>query len=182
MNKIEQQFKKQEKKQNSSLLKWWRKNNYKVMRILFFYIWLPSAALEKIKENKYKNLAYSDELSKKYLDKVLPKLAARYEEDPNLMLFHDTSDFGGIHIYWDLCSSWMKKKFRKEVQYFTKFNLQLKEFIIEKYLIDGYQKMVLNNWIAWEKAKEKFDWGGTPYSQDYAIGIVFYKEQIDEEY
>jgi hypothetical protein len=44
------------------------------------------------------------------------------------------------------------------------------------YEIDDYQKMILDNWIAWEKAKEKFGWAGTPCNVDYAKGVVFYKE------
>ena len=114
MNKIEKQCIKQKKKQNNSVRKWWRKNAHKVARVIFFYIWLPCFIYEKIKDAKYKKLTYNNNLTKKYLDRVLPKLVAHYEEDPNVILFHNCEDFGGIRFYWDLCSNWMKKKFFQE--------------------------------------------------------------------
>lgn len=175
MDHIEKQFRKQEKKKNSSIRRWWRNNGFKILRVIFFYVWIPTLVHEKIKETRYKNLKYTDATTKKYLDKVLPKLVAHYEEDQNNILFHNTRDFGGINFYWDLCSSWMKGKFKKETQYFTKFSKQVQEFIIQEYNIPGYEKMVLNNWAAWNSAKEKFDWFYTPYDVDYAKGVAFYK-------
>lgn len=176
MNNIEKQFQKQEKKKNSSIRKWWNKNSYKIARVVFFYIWIPIFVYEKIKDNRYKNLKYSDDITKKYLDKVMPKLVFHYEEDPNLILFHNTNDFGGIRFYWDLCSNWMTRKFKKETKYFSKFYGLVQKYIIEEYQIDGYEKIVLDNWIDWDRAKEKFGWYDTPYNKDYAKGVVFYKE------
>lgn len=176
MNNIEKQFQKQEKKKNSSIRKWWNKNAYKIARVIFFYIWIPILVCEKVKDSKYKNLKYSDDTTKKYLDKVMPKLVSHYEENPNLLLFHNTSDFGGIRFYWDLCSSWMQKNFKKETQYFSKFHWLVQKYIIEEYQIDGYEKMILDNWTDWSKAKEKFDWYGVPYNVDYAKGVLFYKD------
>lgn len=175
MNNIERQFQKQERKRNSSMRKWWSKNSYKVCRVVFFYIWIPVFVYEKIKDAKYKNLKYDNNTTKKYLDKVMPKLVSHYEESPNLILFHNTSDFGGIRFYWDLCSNWMTRKFKKETKYFSKFYGLVQKYIIEEYQIDGYEKMVLDNWIDWDRAKEKFDWYDTPYNKDYAKGVVFYK-------
>lgn len=180
MNKIEKQFKKQEKKKNNAIRKWWRQNDYKVFRVVFFYVAIPYFIWHKIKNTRYDRMKYSDALTKKYLDKVLPKLVARYEESPNEILFHNTEDFGGIRMYWDLCSSAMKKQFKKEVQYFTKFNSKVKEYIIDDYTIEGYEKLKLLNWTDWSKAKEKFDWYGTPYNVDYAKGVMFYKEGTAE--
>ena len=175
MNKIQKQFRKKEKWNNSPVRKWWSKNGYIVARVTFFYIWIPIWAYEKIKKTRYKNLKYSDSTTKKYLDKVMPKLVAYYEENPNIILFHDTNDFGGIRFNWDLNSYWMEKKFRKETRYFAKFHCKVEEYIIYDYHIDGYEKMILENWTDWNKAKEKFDWYDTPYNSGYARGVVFYK-------
>ena len=176
MNNIEKQFQKKEKRQNSPVRKWWSKNGYMVARIVFFYIWIPIWVHEKIKDARYKNLKYDDNITKKYLDKVMPNLVAHYGYSPNIILFHNTNDFGGIRFYYDLCSNWMAGKFKKETRYFTKFHRRVQEYIIEEYQIDGYKKMVLDNWIDWDRAREKFDWSGTPYNKDYAKGAVFYKE------
>ena len=179
MNSIEKQFYKEEKKKNKVLRKWWRKNDYKIYRILFFYIWIPMCLFKKIKDAAYKSLTFSNESAKKYLDKVLPKLVARYEESPELILLSNASDFGGINFY-DLHSSWMHKKFKKEANYFLKFKTEVKEYIIKLYTIEGYEKMLLDNWMDWRVAKRKFNWYGLPYDIDYAKGAIFYKES--EEY
>lgn len=176
MNNIEKQFQKQDRKKNNALRKWWRKNDYKVLRVLLFYIWIPCWAYDKIKDARYENLTYSNATTKKYLDKVMPKLVAHYEENPNTILFSDADDFGGI-TFRDLSfSSFMKKHFKKESKYFSKFNRLIKKYIIEEYQIDGYKKIVLDNWMDWNKAKEKFGWYHTPYNANYVKGIVFYKE------
>jgi hypothetical protein len=175
MNNIEKQFKKQKKKRNSSTRKWWKKNKHKIARVVLFYIWIPILLHEKIKNTRYKNLTYSNDTTQKYLDKVMPKLVYHYEEDPNLILFHDTEDFGGIRFYWDLCSNWMRKTFKKETRYFGKFNKEVKNYIIQEYNIDGYKKMILSNWADWRKAQKLFGWYSTPYNADYANGVVFYK-------
>ena len=183
LNSIEKQFKKNEKKKNSAIRNWWRKNDYKVYRVLLFYVYIPVYFYEKAKKTRYDSMKYSDELTKKYLDKVLPKLVARYEESPNEILFHNTEDFGGIRFYWDLCSNYMRKKFKKETRYFTKFDSKVREYIIDEYTIDGYEKLKLLNWTDWSKAKEKFGWYSTPYNTDYAKGAMFYKEgAVDEKH
>ena len=175
MNSIEKQFKKRDKKRDSALRSWWRKNDFKVARVLLFFIWIPYMIYKNIKDNSYNNLTFDTALTKRYLDRVLPKMAAQYEEDSNLILFHDSDDFGGINFYWNMCSDWMAKNFRKETRYFRKFNREVKAYIVQEYIINGYEKLVLDNWIDWDRAKEKFGWGGTPYNKDYAKGVVFYK-------
>jgi hypothetical protein len=178
MNKIEKQFQKKEQKKNNKIRKWWSKNSYKVFRVVFFYIWIPALIHKKLKDSRYKKLEYDDKITKKYLDKVMPKLVPYCLDTPAYILFHNTNDFGGIRFYWDLCSNWMARKFKKETKYFSKFHALVQNYIIEEYQIDGYEKMVLDNWNDWNRASEKFDWGCTPYNKDYAKGVIFYKENL----
>ena len=182
MNKIEKAFEKNKRKKSSKIRKWWHKNGYIVARILLFYIWIPYTLYDKYKNKKYNNLKYNDETTKKYLDRVLPDLAVYCDEGPNLILISnaDDYDYGGIDFLYDFCSSWMRKKHKKEKEYFTKFNYELQDYIIKSYQIKGYNKMCLLNWTDWDKAAEKFGWYDTPWHSDYAKGVVFYKDEAVE--
>ena len=74
-----------------------------------------------------------------------------------------------FHDFW---GNYNKNK--KSSRFFLKFDNQFRDYIMNEYQIDGYQKMTLTNWTHWDKAKEKFNWGGTPYNKDYAKGVIFY--------
>lgn len=175
MNSIEKAFKKKERKQNSKIRKWWRKNRYNITKVLFFYIYIPWSLHEKYKDKQHKKNVYSDEMTKKYLDKILPGLAAYYEESPDLILFTTADDICGID-FRNLYHNWMGRKHTKQANYFMKNFYETKFFITNKYKIDGYKKMVIDNWTGWKKAMEMFGWHSGPYDSDHQIGVIFYKD------
>ena len=172
MNKIEKQVAKQQRRENSKLRKWWRNNDYKVWRALLFWIWVPMLLLAKRDHRKYKTMQYSNETTKKYLDKVLPYLVSHWREESNCFLFTTASDMGGID-FRALMS--LRRRYRKQERYFIKFYEEVKAYIVRTYEIDGYEKFPILTYSDWQAAKEKFDWGGTPYRDDIAKGVVFYK-------
>lgn len=176
MNKIEKAKAKYQKRQNNKLRKWWNKNDYKVLRVLFFYIWIPTWLCEKHRANKYRKLVWLPETAKKYLDKVLPYLV-RNETEHEEILFTNADDMGGIKFYWSFSRLEKVKRYKTAARYLCKFNQQVKQFIIEEYQIEGYQKMILDNWTLWDKAAKKFDWYSGPWDKDYAVGVIFYKEE-----
>ena len=177
MNKIEKRFNKAQRKESNRLRKWWRNNNYKVWRVLLFWIWIPCLCLQKIKDKRYKSLRYSDMTTKKYLDKLMPSLVVEYEDSPDVILFYKSTDnYGGIKLPWDLWSNFVKKKSRRAYNYFRRFDDDVKNYIFNAYEIDGYSKININNWADWDKAVEKFNWYYAPYDKNYAKGVVFYKD------
>jgi hypothetical protein len=153
---------------------WWRKNNYKVLRIIFFPFWIAMILHEKYKDKSYATLSWSEEICKQYLDKALPKMVVHYCEDAKTFLISNADDMGDIEFrdLWDY-----RKQNKKYKRFFVKFDNQVKEYILNNYTIDGYSKITLTNWTHWDQAKEKFNWSGTPYNKDYCKGVVFY---IDE--
>ncbi len=171
-NKIEKQVNKKKRRENNKLKKWWRKNSYKVWRVLLFWLWLPMLLHEKISKKRYDAMKYSDKSNKKYLDKVLPYLVAYWEDDSNCFLMTEAGDMGGIRFK---SLGYLPRKYRKQERYFTKFYQEVKAYIVRTYEIDGYEKFPILTSGDWYAAKEKFDWGGVPYSDDYAKGVVFYK-------
>ena len=175
MNDIEKAFKKKEKRENSKVRKWWRKRGHKVLRVLLFYIWIPCWCFQNLKDKRYKEMSYSNDIAKKYLDECLPALVARHEESSDVFIFHDCDDYSGIRFYWSFTSSWFRKKFKKQSSYFVKFSREVKEYIINGYQIDGYSKIVLDSWRSWSEACRRFDWN-KPWNADHAVGVVFFKE------
>ncbi len=171
-SKIEKQVAKKQRKENNKLRKWWRKNDYKVWRVLLFWIWIPIVLLNKRDDKQYKAMQYSDETTKKYLDKVLPHLVSYWGEEANCFLVTDAGDFGGIQ-FRALMS--LPTRYRKQERYFVKFYQEVKAFIVRTYQVDGYEKFKILTYSDWQVAKEKFDWGGTPYYDNVAKGVVFYK-------
>jgi hypothetical protein len=152
---------------------WWSKNNYKVLRVIFFPAWIYYILREKYKDKNYASLTYTPELCKKYLDKVLPNMVAHYCEDAKIFLISDSDDMGDIEFYdfWQY-----RKQNKKYKKFFVKFEYKIKEYILNEYEIDGYSKMTLLNWTHWDQAKNKFGWSETPYNSDYKKGVVFYIE------
>ena len=161
-----------EKKKRMTFRKWWNQNDYKVMRVIFWPIWLYQVLIEKHKDKSYKALTFSKETCKKYLDKVMPKMVACYNNDHSEILISNADGMGDIQFsYFGECKN------KKMSRFFRKFRAELKQYILEEYTIDGYEKMVIDNWTVWEKAANMFDWWGKPYNSDDAKGALFYKEE-----
>lgn len=173
-NSIEKARAKYQKKQNNKLRKWWLKNDYKVLRVLFFYIWFPCWLWEKYKDYSYTSTAWSSEKAKKYLDMLVPYLT-RCDEQHEEILFTDADDMGGIQFYWSF-SRIYKNKYRKAKDFIIKFNNKVKEYIINEYQIDGYKKMTVDSYKLWNEAVEKFGWYSSPYHAEHRIGVIFYIE------
>lgn len=172
MNKIEKQVNKKKRRENNKLKKWWRNNSYKVWRVVLFWLWIPIKLLCCINKKRYKAMQYSDETTKKYLDKVLPYLVAYWGEESNCFLFTSAGDMGGIN-FKALMS--LPRRYRKQGRYFVKFYQEVKTYIVRTYEVGGYEKFQILTSADWYAAKEKFDWGGVPYYDEIAKGVVFWK-------
>ena len=172
MNKIEKQVARRQRRENNKIKKWWQHNSYKVWRVLLFWLWIPIKVFNIKTDKRYKAMQYSNETTKKYLDKVLPYLVAYWREDPNCFLITSAGDMGSIR-FRALMS--LPRRYRKQERYFTKFYQEVQTYIVRTYEVDGYNKFPILTSGDWYAAKEKFDWGGVPYSDDYAKGVVFYK-------
>ena len=176
---FEKQLKKESCKnniKNNKIFLWWRNNGYKINRIIFFPIWIFIYLSEKYKNKRYESIMFSEEYCKKCIDKMLPKFILHYNEDKYCILISDCNDFGYITFY-DLCFNTYLKNHgcKKEIIFTNKFYNNVKEYIINKYQIDGYNKMIMSNYKEWNEAKDKFNWYDIPYSCDYCKGVVFYR-------
>jgi hypothetical protein len=172
MNKIEKQVNRKKRRENNKLRKWWRKNDYKVWRILLFWLWLPIKLFDDTDKKRYKAIQYNDEITKKYLDKVLPYLVSYWREESDCFLITSAGDMGGINFK---ALMYLPRRYRKQQRYFVKFYEEVKTYIVRTFEIDGYKKFPILTSGDWYAAKEKFDWGGVPYYDEGAKGVVFYQ-------
>jgi hypothetical protein len=171
-SKIEKQVVKKQRRENNKLRKWWRNNSYKVWRVLLFWLWMPILLFGIREDKRFKKMQYSDETTKKYLDKVLPYLVSYWREESDCFLMTEAGDMGGINFQ---ALMGLPRRYRKQERYFIKFYQEVKAYIVRTYEIDGYEKFPILTYNDWQAAKEKFDWGSTPYHDDIAKGVVFYK-------
>ena len=146
MNKEVLKAMNKKEKKTSNFKKWWNKNNYKVCRVLFFYIYLPSIAYEKIKKHIRKQIAWSEEKATKALNYFLPHVLEFVEED-NAYYYCTNWHYDG----WNIAKKvpFGMKKWAKKFGYETL-----------KYLEEGYEnaefsksieKDYCDTWIKFEK-------------------------------
>lgn len=171
-SKIEKQVAKKQRRENNQVKKWWRNNSHKIWRVLLFWIWIPTLLINKSRIRQFKQIQYNNEITKKYLDKVLPYLVSYWNEESDCFLITSADDMGGIN-FKALMS--LPSKYSKQRKYFTKFYQETKAYIVRTYEIDGYEKFPIMTSGDWYAAKEKFDWGGVPYYDESAKGVVFWK-------
>ena len=174
MKNIGKKIEKEVKKKHS--LKWWHKNKYTVLRVALFPISVPATLYDVFREKKRKkikqSLVFSEELCKKYLDKMIPKLVVRLCEDSEVFLISNSrGEFGDVDFFdFYRCSkNW------KTQMFFGKFNKTVESFICEKYQIDGYSKLILDTQAKWKEAENLFGWDNL-WAESAAKGVVFYKD------
>ena len=92
-------------KKTSNLKKWWNKNNYKVYRVLFFYIYLPSVAYEKIKKYIHKQIVWSEERATEILNYYIPR-SSEWDDEKKEFFFFDMQILPYLifhHLFYYLC-------------------------------------------------------------------------------
>lgn len=138
MNKeIIKAMNKKEKK-TSNLKKWWNKNDYKVYRVIFFYIYLPSVVYEKIKKYRRNQIVWSDERATEILNYYIPRRADWEDEDKAFFFFDNGYGWG-----FQSAKKYLK---RKDYAFWKKFGsswcLEMREFLVKKFELEGFTKEV----------------------------------------
>lgn len=138
MNKeIVKAMNKKEKK-ISNFKKWWNKNDYKVYRVLFFYIYLPSVVYEKIKKYRRKQIVWSDERATEILNYYIPR-RADWEDEDKAFFFFDNGYGWSFHS----AKKYLK---RKDYAFWKKFGsswcLEMREFLVKNFELEGFTKEV----------------------------------------
>lgn len=160
-------------KKNKSILLWWHRNGHKIMRVILWFVWIPLCLYERHSNIKKKNFIENPIKTKKWIDKVFPKMVAHYCNDEDAILIilgTDPDSYGDFSINDFTNKSIVGKQAKK---YFELLTFEQREKMIVDYTIDGYEKMLLSCWQDWSKAEQQFGWD-TNWNKDFCKAVVFY--------
>lgn len=154
--------------------RWWDNNGYKIMRVVFWFIWIPMFLHEKYINRKRTSFVKNPKKTKKLFDKAFPKLVAAHCSDPNIIViglldygeFYGNDDIFTGYLFSDNCLS------KKVKRYFKALSPERREQLFLEYEIKGYKKIILSQDQDWEKAAKLFDWS-IGYSEPYKA-VIFY--------
>ena len=172
--KIDAVIKKREQRKRFST--WWNNNSYKVMRVIFWFIWIPMLLHEKYINRQRTSFVENPEKTKKLFDKAFPKLVASHYSDPSVIVvgladygeYYANDDIFTGYLFSDSCLS------KKAKRYFKALSSERREQLFLDYEIEGYKKIIISQDQDWERAAKFFDWS-LSYSEPYKA-IIFYDE------
>lgn len=154
MNKeIVKAMNKKEKKEPSKFIKWWRKNDYKVYRVIFFYIWLPMCLKEKIVKKLNSRNRWDSDRAKEILDYYIPR-KSKWDDIEKEFYFFDNG--------WGWSSSYTKKSIKFKDRRFWSLNARcyggdIRHYLIEEYELEGFTKEVLDTSDGWTEITFKLN-------------------------
>lgn len=130
------------KKDKHTFRKWWNKNGYKVMRVIFFPIWIGSIVAEKIQKRLYTHQVWSEEKAKAILDYYIPRRADWDAEEKEFYFFDN-----GYGWSMNLAKKYLKRKDRRWWKKYTCWGGgDIRKYLIEKFELEGFTKEVVSNY------------------------------------
>ena len=87
---------KKEKKHN--FRRWWNSNGYKIMRIIFFPVWIIAKILKKIDDSLNSRNKWSEERAKEIFDYYIPRKANWDNE--NKIIIRTPKSCEIVGLYW----------------------------------------------------------------------------------
>lgn len=132
---------------------WWNKNNYKVMRIILFPVWLGAILIDKYNILMNKRQAWNEARANAILNYYIPRVC-KWNKEGNYFYFFDNG------LGWNLK---LAKKYLKIKDYrFWKVNTafcggKIRNFLIEKFELEGFIKEVGNCSEGWTEITFSLD-------------------------
>lgn len=134
---------KKEKKNN--LRKWWNKNGYKVLRVIFFPIWIAGMTKEKIDKWLDSRESWNENRVKEILDYYIPR-RSEWDNCEKEFYFFDN----GYGWSLSLAKKHLKRKDRRFWENYNGFcGGKIREYLIHNYELEGFTKEVLNISDGW---------------------------------
>ncbi len=133
------------KEKKHTFRKWWNRNGYKVMRVIFFPIWIYAIIKEKITKTLNARQQWNEERATAILDYYVPRKAEWCDEDKTFYFFDNGYGWGMYHA-----KRYLKRKDRR----FWEVNeVQIRRYLIDKYQLEDFTKIVgdcSNGWTELE--------------------------------
>ena len=125
--------------------RWWRKNGYKVMRVVFFPIWIGIKVKEKIRIHLNSKLEWSEERADKILNYYIPRKVKWSVEDK-------TFYFADNGMGWGMGYNQKKIKLRDRRwwrRYTSAWGGEVRNYLIKKFELEGFEKIVGDTYDCW---------------------------------
>lgn len=126
------------KEKKHTLRKWWNKNGYKVLRVVFFPIWIISLGCDKIAKKLNSRNGWNEERANEILNYYIPR-RAEWDKENNEFYFFDNGY--GWSIY--CAKKYLKRKDRR----FWRVNsgdwgYKMRSYLIDEFELEGFTKEV----------------------------------------
>jgi hypothetical protein len=126
------------KEKKHTLRKWWSKNDYKVLRVIFFPIWIASVIKEKVTAKLNARQVWSEERADEILSYYIPR-RAEWDADDKTFYFFDNGRGWGMKYR-------QKEIKRKDRRWWRKFvgfcGGDIRKYLIDKFELEGFEKKV----------------------------------------
>lgn len=128
------------KEKKHTIRKWWNKNGYKVLRVIFFPVWIGSVVVEKITNWLNSCNEWDEARANEILNYYIPR-TAEWDKENNEFYFFDNGY--GWAIYH--AKRYLKRKDRR----FWKVNSgawgsRMRNYLIDEFELEGFIKEVNN--------------------------------------
>lgn len=132
-------------KKENKVRKWWRKNGYKVWNVVLFPLWIGTLLKDKIDYHLNNKEVWSEERANEILNYYIPR-RADWDEKEQCFYFFDNGMGWGIAC----AKKFLKRKDRR----FWQVNCgwcggKMREYLIEKFQLEGFIKEVRDTWDDW---------------------------------
>ena len=132
-------------KEKSKFRKWWNRNGYKVLRVIFFPIWIFALGCDTfVKWLNHRN-SWDEERANEILNYYIPR-RAKWDKENNEFYFFDNGF--GWSIYY--AKKYLKRKDRR----FWRVNAgalgyKMRSYLINEFELEGFTKEVKNRDDGW---------------------------------
>lgn len=132
-------------RKEAKVRRWWRKNGYKVMRVIFFPIWISIKVKEKIRIHLDSKLEWSEERADEILNYYIPR-KARWSAEDKSFYFADNG------MGWGMGYNQKKIKLRDRRwwrMYTSAWGGEVRTYLINKFELEGFEKIVGDTYDSW---------------------------------
>lgn len=120
--------------------KWWNKNGYKVMRVVFFPLWISIKGIEKFTDYLPSRHKWSEARAKKILNYYIPRVSDWSAKDKSFYFF----DNG---MGWSINRKKIKFRDKGWWNVFRGFSGgSIRDYLIKDFELEGFEKIINNDY------------------------------------
>lgn len=132
-------------KQEHKARKWWRENGYKVWRVVLFPLWMGELLKNKIDKHLNNKEKWNEERANEILNYYILHRSEWVDKEKTFYFFDN-----GMGWTYGCAKYYLKRKDRR----FWKVNCggwggKMREYLIEKFQLEGFTKEVKDTWDGW---------------------------------